>query len=131
MRVARVHFRRVFLKNFEDCVRVHLRARAPLRAHTPGSEPTHGSRAEAGAPAGKPSISGKPSLIVDALDRCLSVTQQTHTTCFACARSRDGSEAGDADEVDAVAVTVRVGQVMPQVRPIHALCLAIAVNAHV
>jgi hypothetical protein len=60
-----------------------------------------------------------------------SLSKRTPPASLALAHSRDGFEAGDADEVDAVAVTVQVGQVMPQVCPIHALCLAIAVNAHV
>ena len=42
-----------------------------------------------------------------------SLSKHTPPASLALARSRDGFEAGDADEVDAVAVTGRVGQVMP------------------
>ena len=109
----------IFLKTVSACTSGHA-----LR-----SEPTH--RAQSPHTAAERRPERAPAAASHPFPVSLSVTQQTHTTCFACARSRDGSEAGDADEVDAVAVTVRVGQVMPQVRPIHALCLAIAVNAHV
>ena len=42
-----------------------------------------------------------------------SLSKRTPPASLALARSRDGFEAGDADEVDAVAVTGRVEQVMP------------------